>query len=192
MRSWTSWRTARARTRRRLLRNRDSLKYVFDEMRRTGVLRMGRDAECPLGVAGRSLRPGELAPNPEAPPPWILPTHPQDQLSNLIGDRRPAAGGGSPEALRPPQGRWIGSSSTMRAGPLGAIRRAVARAVSRRAAPAPSGRRGRRSPAQLVRAAGYLSLPPVGRRPRPLVCKLDLAATCRSLRHQPGSSAARH
>ncbi len=33
---------------------------------------------------------GELAPDPDAPPPGVFPSHPQDELSNLVGDRWPA------------------------------------------------------------------------------------------------------
>ena len=35
---------------------------------------------------------GKLAPDPWAPPPWILPSHPQDELPDLSRDRWPPAG----------------------------------------------------------------------------------------------------
>src|SRR5918996_4944002 len=38
---------------------------------------------------------GELTPDPQASPPGILPSHPQDEVSNLTVGRRPAAGGPS-------------------------------------------------------------------------------------------------
>ena len=36
---------------------------------------------------------GQLAPDPQAPPPRVLPSHPKDQLPNVIDEWRPPTGG---------------------------------------------------------------------------------------------------
>jgi hypothetical protein len=45
---------------------------------------------------------GELAPDSQVAPPRVLPSHPQDELSNLAWNRWPAAGGPPPEGPPPP------------------------------------------------------------------------------------------
>ncbi len=58
---------------------------------------------------------GELAPDPEAAPPGVLPPHPKDQLSNLVADRGPAARGGPPEAPLPPNQLPVPAKQRLRA-----------------------------------------------------------------------------
>ena len=55
-----------------------------------------------LGRRGPDPELGELAPDSYAPPPGVLPSHRQDELSNLVGDRWPAAGRPRPEGPHPP------------------------------------------------------------------------------------------
>jgi hypothetical protein len=73
---------------------------------RTGPARGRTEAVPPQQRADRSRRDpdaelGELALDPHGAPPRVLPSHPEDQLSNLTCDRRPSADGPSPEGPLP-------------------------------------------------------------------------------------------
>src|SRR5437867_2559816 len=69
---------------------------VRPSRRGTGPSPFARSSVRNLGRRDSDAQLGEFATDPHAPPPGVLPSHSQDELSNLIGDRRPSAGRPSP------------------------------------------------------------------------------------------------
>src|SRR5918994_7740082 len=75
----------------------------------------GPQQRADLGRRDPDPELSELTPNPDAPPPRILPSHPQDQLPHLVGDRWPAADGPSPVGPLPSHQLPVPSKKRLRA-----------------------------------------------------------------------------